>query len=102
MDQRLFGGKGFTSFVTTYTNQRYQYPHDFLSKQFTQRKTSVPRSARFSCVSLLITNFALGTDLRLESIIPGFADILNRSPGSPRHCLASVSGRGMPQAESHA
>ncbi len=30
---------GFTSFVTTYTNQRHQYRRDFLSKQFTQRET---------------------------------------------------------------
>jgi hypothetical protein len=29
----------FTSFVTTYANQRSQYKRDFLSKQFAQRET---------------------------------------------------------------
>ena len=29
----------FTSFVTTYANQRAQYRRDFLSKQFAQRET---------------------------------------------------------------
>ena len=28
----------FTSFVTTYANQRSQYRRDFISKQFTQRE----------------------------------------------------------------
>jgi hypothetical protein len=29
---------GFTSFATTYANQRSQYKRDFLSKQFAQRE----------------------------------------------------------------
>jgi len=30
---------GFTTFVTTYANQRSQYRRDFLSKQFAKRET---------------------------------------------------------------
>jgi hypothetical protein len=33
---------GFTSFVTTYANERSQNRRDFLCKQFTQRETLYP------------------------------------------------------------
>ena len=47
---------GFTSFVTTYANQRHQYRRDFLSKQFVQRETLysefINEAARLSIESL--------------------------------------------------
>jgi hypothetical protein len=71
---------GFTSFVTTYTNQRYQYRRDFLSKQFTQRETLysefINEAARLQVESLdsqmekasgLVTIYALLNRIRLNA-----------------------------------
>jgi hypothetical protein len=71
---------GFTSFVTTYTNQRYQYRRDFLSKQFTQRETLysefINEAARLLVESLdsqmekasgLVTIYALLNRIRLNA-----------------------------------
>src|SRR5467141_5150795 len=71
---------GFTSFVTTYTNQRHQYRRDFLSKQFTQRETLysefINEAARLQVESLdsqmekasgLVTIYALLNRIRLTA-----------------------------------
>jgi hypothetical protein len=85
MDQRLFGGngltrRGFTSFVTTYANQRNQYRRDFLGKQFNQRETLysefINEAARLTIESLdsqmekasgLVTIYALHNRIRLNA-----------------------------------
>ena len=71
---------GFTSFVTTYANQRHQYRRDFLSKQFAQRETLysefINEAARLSIESLdrqmekasgLVTIYALHNRIRLNA-----------------------------------
>jgi hypothetical protein len=78
---------GFTSFVTTYANQRHQYRRDFLSKQFAQRETLysdfINEAARLEVESLdrqmekasgLVTIYALHNRIRLnasEEVIQG-------------------------------
>jgi hypothetical protein len=70
----------FTSFVTTYANQRAQYKRDFLSRQFSQRETLyaefINESARLTIDSLehqmenpssLVTIYALANRIRLSS-----------------------------------
>ena len=70
----------FTSFATTYANQRAQYRRDFLSKQFSQRETLysefINEAARLQIDSLeqesvkpstLVTIYALGNRIRLNS-----------------------------------
>jgi hypothetical protein len=71
---------GFTSFVTTYANQRNQYKRDFLGKQFTHRETLysefINEAARLQIESLdrqmekasgLVTVYALHNRIRLNS-----------------------------------
>jgi hypothetical protein len=85
MDQCLLGGNGltrggFTSFVTTYANQRHQYRRGFLSKQFAQRETLysefINEAARLLIESLdrqmekasgLVTIYALHNRIRLNA-----------------------------------
>jgi len=68
----------FTSFVTTYANQRSQYKRDFLSKQFAKRETLysefINEAARLQVESLdrqmekasaLVTIYALHNRIRL-------------------------------------
>jgi hypothetical protein len=70
----------FTSFVTTYANQRAQYKRDFLSRQFSQRETLyaefIDEAARLTIDSLehqmenpssLVTIYALSNRIRLSS-----------------------------------
>jgi hypothetical protein len=70
----------FTSFVTTYANQRAQYRRDFLSKQFTQREMLysefINEAARLQVESLdrqmekasgLVTVYALENRIRLNA-----------------------------------
>ena len=70
----------FTSFVTTYANQRAQYKRDFLSRQFSQRETLyaefIDEAARLTIDSLehqmenpssLVTIYALANRIRLSS-----------------------------------
>src|SRR5258708_21966772 len=70
----------FTSFVTTYANQRAQYKRDFLSRQFSQRKTLyaefINEAARLTIDSLdhqmehprsLVTIYALANRIPLSS-----------------------------------
>ena len=70
----------FTSFVTTYANQRSQYKRDFLSKQFAQRETLysefINEAARLEVESLdrqmekasgLVTIYALQNRIRLTA-----------------------------------
>src|SRR5260221_4144254 len=70
----------FTSFVTTYANQRAQYKRDFLSRQFSQRETLyaefINEAARLTIDSLehqmenpssLVTIYALANRSRLSS-----------------------------------
>jgi hypothetical protein len=70
----------FTSFVTTYANQRTQYKRDFLSRQFSQRETLyaefINEAARLTIDSLehqmenpgsLVTIYALANRIRLSS-----------------------------------
>jgi hypothetical protein len=70
----------FTSFVTTYANQRAQYKRDFLSRQFSQRETLyaefINEAARLTIDSLehqmenpsaLVTIYALANRIRLSS-----------------------------------
>ena len=70
----------FTSFVTTYANQRSQYKRDFLGKQFAQRQTLhaefINEAARLEIESLdrqmekpsaLVTIYALHNRIRLTS-----------------------------------
>jgi hypothetical protein len=70
----------FTSFVTTYANQRAQYRRDFVSKQFTQRETLysefINEAARLQVESLdrqmekasgLVTIYALENRIRLNA-----------------------------------
>ena len=70
----------FTSFVTTYANQRSQYRRDFVSKQFAQRETLymefINEAARLQIESLdrqmekastLVTIYALQNRIRLNS-----------------------------------
>jgi len=70
----------FTSFVTTYANQRSQYRRDFLSKQFAQRETLysefINEAARLQIESLdrqmekasaLMTIYALQNRIRLNA-----------------------------------
>ena len=70
----------FTSFVTTYANQRAQYKRDFLSRQFSLRETLysefINESARLMIDSLehqmenpssLVTIYALANRIRLSS-----------------------------------
>ncbi len=71
---------GFTSFVTTYANQRNQYRVDFLSKQFAKRETLysdfINEAARLTIESLdrqmekasaLVTIYALHNRIRLNA-----------------------------------
>ena len=71
---------GFTSFVTTYANQRHQYRRDFLGKQFAQRETLysefINEAARLTIESLdsqmekasgLVTIYALHNRIRLNA-----------------------------------
>ena len=71
---------GFTSFLTTYANQRAQYRRDFLSRQFAQRENLysefINEAARLQIDSLeqesvkpsaLVTIYALGNRIRLNS-----------------------------------
>jgi hypothetical protein len=71
---------GFTSFVTTYANQRNQYRRDFLGKQFTQREALysefINEAARLQIESLdrqmekasgLVAIYALHNRIRLKS-----------------------------------
>jgi hypothetical protein len=71
---------GFTSFLTTYANQRAQYRRDFLGKQFAQRENLysefINEAARLQIDSLeqelvkpstLVTIYALGNRIRLNS-----------------------------------
>src|SRR5260370_34998868 len=70
----------FTSFVTTYANQRAQYKRDFLSRQFSQRETLysefINEAARLTIDSLehqmenprsLWTLYSLSNRIRLSS-----------------------------------
>jgi hypothetical protein len=70
----------FTSFVTTYANQRAQYKRDFLSRQFSQRETLyaefINEAARLTIDSLehqmenpssLVIIYALANRIRLSS-----------------------------------
>jgi hypothetical protein len=70
----------FTSFVTTYVNQRSQYRRDFIAKQFAQRETLytdfINEAARLEIESLdrqmdkastLVTIYALQNRIRLNS-----------------------------------
>jgi hypothetical protein len=70
----------FTSFVTTYTNQRAQYRRDFLSRQFAQRETLysefINEAARLQVDSLahqiadpsaLVIIYALQNRIRLNA-----------------------------------
>jgi hypothetical protein len=70
----------FTSFVTTYANQRAQYRRDFLSKQFAQRETLysefINEAARLQVDSLereyatpstLVAIYALENRIRLNA-----------------------------------
>jgi hypothetical protein len=70
----------FTSFVTTYANQRSQYKRDFLSKRFAQRETLysdfINEAARLAVESLdrqmekasgLVTIYALQNRIRLTA-----------------------------------
>jgi hypothetical protein len=70
----------FTSFVTTYANQRAQYRRDFLSKQFAQRETLysefINEAARLMVDSLeqeavkpgtLVAIYALENRIRLNA-----------------------------------
>lgn len=70
----------FTSFVTTYANQRAQYKRDFLSRQFSLRETLyaefINEAARLTIDSLehqmenpgsLVTIYALANRIRLSS-----------------------------------
>jgi hypothetical protein len=70
----------FTSFVTTYANQRAQYKRDFLSRQFSLRETLyaefINEAARLMIDSLehqmenpssLVTIYALTNRIRLSS-----------------------------------
>ena len=70
----------FTSFVTTYANQRAQYRRDFVSRQFSQRETLyaefINEAARLPIDSLehqmenpssLVTIYALANRIRLSS-----------------------------------
>ena len=70
----------FTSFVTTYANQRAQYRRDFLSRQFSQRETLyaefINEAARLTIDSLehqmenpgsLVAIYALANRIRLSS-----------------------------------
>ena len=70
----------FTSFVTTYANQRNQYRRDFISKQFVQREALysefINEAARLQVESLdrqmekasaLVTIFALQNRIRLNA-----------------------------------
>jgi hypothetical protein len=70
----------FTSFVTTYANQRSQYKRDFLSKRFAQRETLysefINEAARLEVESLdrqmekasgLVTIYALQNRIRLTA-----------------------------------
>jgi len=70
----------FTSFVTTYANQRTQYRRDFLSKQFAQRETLysefINEAARLMADSLqqeaikpsaLVAIYALENRIRLNA-----------------------------------
>ena len=70
----------FTSFVTTYANQRSQYKRDFLSKQFAKRETLysefINEAARLTVESLdrqmekasaLVTIYALHNRIRLNA-----------------------------------
>jgi hypothetical protein len=69
----------FTSFVTTYANQRAQYKRDFLSRQFAQRETLysefINEAARLQVDSLehqmeqpgtLVVIYALANRIRLN------------------------------------
>jgi len=71
---------GFTSFITTSSNQRYQYRRDFLSKQFTQHETLysefINEAARLQIESLdnqmekasrFVTIYALLNRIRLNA-----------------------------------
>jgi hypothetical protein len=71
---------GFTSFATTYANQRSQYKRDFLSKQFAQREALysefINEAARLQIESLdrqmekasaLVTIYALHNRIRLNA-----------------------------------
>ena len=71
---------GFTSFATTYANQRSQYKRDFLSKQFAQREALysefIIEAARLQIESLdrqmekasaLVTIYALHNRIRLNA-----------------------------------
>jgi hypothetical protein len=71
---------GFTSFLTTYANQRAQYRRDFLSRQFAQRENLysefINEAARLQIDSLeqesvkpstLVTVYVLGNRIRLNS-----------------------------------
>ena len=70
----------FTSFVTTYANQRAQYRRDFVSRQFTQRETLysefINEAARLQVESLdrqmekasgLVAIYALENRIRLNA-----------------------------------
>ena len=71
---------GFTSFLTTYANQRNQYRRDFLGKQFTKRETLysefINEAARLTIESLdsqmekasgMVTIYALHNRIRLNA-----------------------------------
>jgi hypothetical protein len=71
---------GFTTFVTTYANQRSQYRRDFLSKQFAKRETLysefINEAARLQIDSFdrqmdnasgLVTIYALENRIRLNA-----------------------------------
>lgn len=71
---------GFTSFLTTYTNQRTQYRRDFLSRQLAQRENLysefINEAARLQIDSLeqemvkpstMVTIYALGNRIRLNA-----------------------------------
>ena len=88
----------FTSFVTTYANQRSQYRRDFLSKQFAQREELysqfINEAARLQVESLdrqmekastLVTIYALHNRIRLnasEDVIQAAGHTIDNIVGS--------------------
>ena len=89
---------GFTSFVTTYANQRAQYHRDFLSKQLAQRENLyaefINEAARLQIDSLeqeqikpstMVAIYSLGNRIRLNAS----EEVVQAAEGAVREIIES-------------
>jgi hypothetical protein len=89
---------GFTSFVTTYANQRAQYRRDFLSRQLAQRENLyaefISEAARLQIDSMeqeqmkpstMVTIYSLGNRIRLNAS----EEVVQAAEGAVREIIES-------------